>query len=233
MFKKAYGNVVIEVMNGVAKRGTCLSATQGNERPIYMDFCGFAIPDGSNAYMYGNKLIIVTRWGGMSEDEINATANDNIYLAVAPFRFIQMGMSVGNFGWSDVFFTLYHCGLFANDETKPIDEIILIFADKSSGEIVADRSIKLPESLGNFFRHAMINSHKALPLDFSLGEFAAQAETDSQRDLCDIVYDYIWSQSRNDNAKFRKFPNLSKIPLGIYIVVNKNGEIINLYQEQE
>ncbi len=233
MFKKVYGDVVIEVKEGVPKRGTCLCAQHGEHLPIYMDICGFAIPDGSNAYMYGNKLIIVTRWAGMSEDEITAVTNSDIRMVVAPFRFIQMGIAIADFGWSDVFFNLYHCGIFHNDEKKPVDEIILIFADKTSGEIVAERSIALSGGIGGFFCQAMINSHKVLFLDFSRGEFMAAAESDPSRDICDLVYDYSWEITKEDSAKFRQFPDIEKIPLGIYMTANKDGAIIDLYQGEE
>lgn len=233
MFKKAYGDVVIEVKENVPKRGTCLCAQYGESIPIYMDICGMLIPDGSNAYMYGNKLIIVTRWADMSDEEVDAVNNKDVRMVVAPFRFIQMGMSVGDFGWSDVFFTLYHCGVFDNDESKPIDEIIFIFADKTSGEIVADRSVQLSEGIGGFFRQAMVNSHKALFLDFSRGEFMAMAQSDPKRDFCDVVYDYLWQITKADSAKFRQFPDIEKVPLGIYITLNKDGEITDLYQCEE
>jgi hypothetical protein len=233
MFKKIYGDVIIEVKKDVPKRGTCLCAQQGEHLPIYMDICGFAIPDGSNAYMYGNKLIIVTRWAGMSSDEIEAVKNEEVRMVVAPFRFIQMGMQIADFGWSDVFFTLYHCGVFSNDENKPVDEIILIFADKSSGEIVADRRVPLQGGLDGFFRQALINSHKVLYYDFARGEFMAAANSDLNRDFCDVVYDQLWSVTKENSAQFRQFPNIGKIPLGIYFTIDKDGEIINLYQQEE
>ena len=233
MFKKAYGDVVIEVKQGVEKRGTCLCAQQGDKLPIYMDICGVAIPDGSNAYMYANKLIIVTRWAGMSEEEISVVNNADVRMVVAPFRFIQMGLAVGDFGWSDVFFNLYHCGVFYNDEQKPVDEIIMIFADRSSGEIVAQRSVTLSGGLDSFFRQAMVNSHKALFLDLSRGEFMIAAQSDPNRDLCDVVYDYLWQVTREDSAKFRQFSDIEKIPLGIYITVDKDGNLIDLYQGEE
>ena len=40
-----------------------------------MDFCGMnpaLVPDGSNAYLFGNSLIIVTRWSDMTDEEKEA-----------------------------------------------------------------------------------------------------------------------------------------------------------------
>ena len=71
MFSITSGNVTIKTI-GAPKRGTCLEATNKNGEKIYMDFCGMnpmLVPDGSNAYLFGNKLIIVTRWSDMSDEE--------------------------------------------------------------------------------------------------------------------------------------------------------------------
>ena len=231
MFKKEYGNVTIEVADGVPKRGTCLCASAGESRlKIYMDICGMMIADGSNAYMFGNKLIVVTRWQSMSDDEISTVKEEDIRFVFAPFDFVQLAVDIGGYGWSDVFFNLYHCGIFPNDENKPVDQIIMIFADKATGEIVADRAVTLPASMGEFLRECMVRSHKKAFFDLNKGDFAAAAQQDAQRDFCDVVYDYLWGFTKETSRKFRGFSDLENVHYGIYLVADKDGNTKDLYQ---
>ena len=233
MFKKQYGDVTIEVQEDVPKRGRVLCMTREDETSaVYMDFYGCTIPDGTNAYMFGNKLVVVTRWAEMSEEEIHTVTNGALRLVFAPFRFLQGALKIGSYGWSDITFTLYHCMKYLNNEALPVDEIIFIFCDKTAGEIVAEREARLPSPLNEYLRQSMLRSHEHAFLDFSYSKFLNLARTDESRDFCDVLYSALLELSQGDERVFREM-DADNVPKGMYIEISAQNEVTGFRQRED
>lgn len=228
MFEKQYGDVRIFVMRDVPKRGKVLCAVkEGESREIYMDFFGLSIPDGTNAYMFGNKLIIVTRWADMTEEEIASVTAGELRLVFAPYRFLQGAVKIGDYDWSDITFTLYHCMQFLNNDQAPVEEIIFLFCDKASGQIVADRDVAVPPVLGEYLRGAMVRAHEAAFLDFKYEQYLDLSETSDELDFCDVMYNALDGLSEGDRRLFRS-QSPDAIPGGVYAVIDWSNEITDL-----
>ena len=232
MFSKQYGDVTVAVVKDVPKRGRVLCMTKEDESSaVYMDFYGFSIPDGTNAYMFGNKLVVVTRWAQMSEEETEAVTHGELKLVFAPFRFLQGALKIGDYDWSDISFTLYHCMKYMNDETLPVDEIVFIFCDKASGKIVAEREVKLPSPLDEYLRQSMVRSHENAFLDFSYSKFLHMAQADESRDFCDLLYGALLELSAEDERIFREM-DADNVPKGMYITISPENEVTGFEQRE-
>ena len=232
MFSKQYGDVTIAVHKDVPKRGRVLCMTKEDEpSAIYMDFYGFSIPDGTNAYMFGNKLVVVTRWAQMNEEEIDSVTHGALELVFAPFRFLQGALKIGDYDWSDITFTLYHCMKYMNDEARPVDEIVFIFCDKSSGKVIAEREVKLPSPLDEYLRQAMLRAHENAFLDFSYSKFLNAAQTDETRDFCDMLYSALLELTAEDERVFREM-DADNVPKGMYITISPENEVTGFEQRE-
>ncbi len=232
MFRKQYGDVTIAEEIDVPKRGRVLCMTKEDETSaVYMDYCGFSLPDGTNAYVFGNKLVVVTRWAQMSAEEENAVSHGELQLVFAPFRFLQGALKIGDYDWSDITFTLYHCMRYMNDESRPVDEIVFIFCDKTTGEIVADREVKLPSPLDEYLRQSMLRSHENAFLDFSYPKYLEAARTDETRDFCDVLYDALLELSQDEMRIFRDM-DADYVPQGMYITISPENEVIAFEQRE-
>ena len=233
MFCKQYGSVNISVQKDVPKRGKVLCAVrEADSVPIYMDHYGFSIPDGTNAYMFGNKLIVVTRWAEMSSEERAVAAKAPLELVFAPFRFLQGAMRVGNYGWSDITFVLYQCMRFLNDETRPVDSMIFLFSDKASGQITAEREVPCTPELGEFLRQALVRAHENAVLDMNYGLYLHNAHNDEALDFCDMIYNELWELSEGDSRRFRQL-DPEDVPLGAYVTVTGDNRVFSFTERKE
>ena len=232
MFIRQYGEVTLAVKSEVPKRGEVLCLSKPAEDDgveIYMDFCGSSLPDGTNAYMFGNRLFVVTLWADMTDDEQKTAITGNINLVFDPLRFLQGAMRVGEYGWSDITFTLYHCMRFLNDETQPVSSIVFLFCDQLSGEIVAEREVALSPPLGEFLRQAFELSHKSAALDMNYGGYLREAQASETHDFCDILYNTLAELSQEDVRVFRD-GDINAVPYGVYVTVDSDNRITNLRQ---
>ena len=233
MFSMQYGDVTLSVKEDVPKRGTVLCAEmEGDAAEIYMDYCGYSLPDGTNAYMYGNRLFIVTRWADMSDEEVYAAAAGELHLVFAPLGFLQGAMRIGNYDWSDITFTLYHCIRFFNDENRPVEAIVFLFCDQLSGEIVARREVFLPPPLAEFMRQAFVRAHKSAALDMNYGAYLQQGKKDETLDFCDILYNKLTELSEIDVRAFRD-ADVNAVPYGVYVTVDPDNQITQIRQNGE
>lgn len=232
MFNQTYGNVTIktEVM---PKRGECLHISKSDGTYILADFCGMnpmLVPDGTNAYFFGNKLIFVTRWADMTEDEIHVVENGEITLAVHPYQCVQFSIKIGD-NWGDVITTLHNFSKLYNDVDAPVNEIIFIFADTHDSDYITSRVIKIPKYLQTFLQKANENSIKHFSLDDKMSLIHQSAETDPDKDEFDLIYDLCYEETKKFARYARKY-DPSNIPDGIYISVNSNNEIIDIHQHE-
>ena len=230
MFMRQYGDVNLAVEKDVPMRGKVLRLRKpDSETDIYMDFCGYSIADGTNAYMFGNRLFVVTCWAGMTEEERNTASVGEINLVLAPQRFLQAAMRVGEYDWSDISFSLYHCMRFLNDETQPVESIVFLFCDQLSGEIAAEREVVLPQMLQDFLRASFQHSYQNAALDAEYDAFLQAAAQSDSMDFCDILYNRLAELSQEDVRIFRD-ADVQQIPFGVYITVSAENEVTDLHQ---
>ena len=236
MFSKTYGNVIIEE-SSAPKRGHCLRASMkdGASEPIYMDYMGFAVPEGINFYMYGNKMIIVTRFSEIKEFELDRMQNGYIELCIIPCNYFQVGLRFGNkyaslFGWDTCMGTLYHCLSDMNDVTKPVDEIIFIFCDKEEGEIVGERSVKTGQSLGSVLSACNMKTAEELSFLKNIKPFLKNEEKkDETRDWLDMLYDHMFDYTR-EYYKTTITLDLENLGGSFRVVIDEDNDIENLYR---
>ena len=229
MFKQTFGKVTLQTVSE-PKRGFCLEASLNEETRILMDVCGMMIPDGINAYFFGNKLILVTRWGNMTEQEIECAQNGTIVLAIHPSEIIQFSMKLGE-NWGDVMLTLPHCYKDYNDENAPVDEIIFVFTDRyDADDFMIARSLVLPPFLQKRLQKAMVASHKKINLDQLMPSIRRASQQDEEKDAWDYIYDECWSviAPYHREATQKNFD----IPDGTYIEIGPDNKIKNILQNQ-
>ncbi len=232
MFYQEYGNLTIRTAQ-MPKRGTCLQAAFGTNY-ILMDFCGMnsmLVPDGTNAYFFGNKLILVTRWSDMTDEEKALVQRAPLRLAIHPYRYLQFSLRVGE-NWGDVMVNLFHCLPQWNDESRPVDEIIFLFADTHDEDFVISRSVALPGAMQSFLQQANRHSHEGLPLENEYPALCAEADQDPSRDVYDLIYDLCFEASKSYSRAARA-QDFDAIPGGIYLDVDGTNRIVNLYQRRE
>ncbi len=231
MFERTYSNVKVW-KTATSKRGECLAARcdSAPDREIYMDICGPALPEGVNSYMFGNKVFFVVRWDNINDEEKEFLNNGSINLCMLVSSCVNFAVQFDGNGWGDVFPTLYHCMDFMNDENAVVEELVFIFADKQTGEIVGDRVVKLKDPLPKLFM--MINSltHKKCHLDEKDLLLLADSVVTPNKDWCDLVYDDVWSQFANESRKMRAMEP-SDVQGGIYIDIDADNQIVKLYKK--
>lgn len=232
MFKQTYGSVTIKTAE-MPKRGECLHISKPDGAYILADFCGMnpaLVPDGTNAYFFGNKLIIVTRWADMTEGEIRTVEKGEITLAIHPYQCVQFSIKIGS-NWGDVMTTLHNFSKLHNDVNAPVDEIVFIFADTHDSDYITSRAVKIPKYLQNFLQKANQNSIKCFSLDDKLRGIRALAANDPERDEFDYIYDICFEETRKYGKAARQ-QEPSNIPDGIYISINANNEITDIHQHE-
>ncbi len=232
MFQKKYGNVTIQMVQA-AKRGLCLMASRGHQR-ILFDFVGDdpeRVPDGTNAYMFGNKLILVTRWSDMSEEEKETVRESPLTLALHPGECIQMSLKIEN-AWGDVTLTLPHCVSGLNDENAPVDELIFLFGDTHDENFLISRNVLLPPFIQEVLRKANESTHRIMPMDQEIQALSRKAAEDPSRDFCDYFYAACLEKTENYALKAREL-DPAHVPDGIYIEIDGNDIIKNLYKNQK
>lgn len=236
MFSKTYGNVIIEETS-TPKRGHCLKASMKNGAfdPIYMDFCGFAVPEGINFYMYGNKMIVVTRFSSIKDFELERMQNGEIELTIIPCSFFQLGLRYGNkyaslYGWDTCMGTLYNCLRDMNDTTKPVDEIIFIVCDKEECEVVGDRSVKTDATVGSVLSACNIKTAEELSFLKDLKYYMQKdAEKDETRDWVDILYDRIFTFS-GEYYKTTLNLDIENLKGAFRVVIDEDNELDDVYR---
>ncbi|MBQ8907244.1 MAG: sel1 repeat family protein [Clostridia bacterium] len=228
MFKETFGNVTLETVSE-AKRGLCLQASMENGERILMDICGMAIPDGTNVYFFGNKLLVVTRWADMSDAEKDRTQNGDIVLAIHPSELMQFSMKLGPH-WGDVMLTLPHCYTPYNDEKAPVDQIIFVFTDKYDTDFLIARAVALPPFLQKRFQKALATSHEMIDLDEAMPTLLANSRTNETKDVWDLVYDVCWRviAPYDREARSKNF----EVEDGLYVEINGDNEIVNVEQHE-
>ncbi len=236
MFSQTYGNVIIEE-SSTPKRGNCLRASMANKafEPIYMDYCGFAVPEGYNFYMYGNKMIVITRLSNIKPFELDRMMNGYIELTVIPCEYFQVGMRFGNkhaslYGWDTCMGTLYHCMDGLNDLKKPVDEIIFIFCDKEEGEIVGQRSVKTNEAIGNILAACNMKCAEELSYFRNIRPFLKTEEKkDETRDWLDMLYDRLF-EFTGDYYKTTLTLDIENLGGTFRVVIDEDNDIENVYR---
>lgn len=232
IFNKVFGEVTIKTVRN-KKKGLCLEASNEGGTKILMDFYEndtMDLPDGSNAYFFGNKLIIVTRWSNMSDEEKQKVEEDDLALAIHPYQCAQLSLKVGK-NWGDVMVTLPHCYSELNDENAPVDEAIFIFADTQDSDYITCRSVLLPAFVQKFLQRCNVNSHKMLALDNKIMALRMMAEQDPSQDFYDYLYDMCWEETEEFYDKARN-SELDNIPDGLYIEIGSGNKVTNVYQHE-
>ncbi len=236
MFSKTYGNVVIEETS-TPKRGHCLQAYMKNGAfdPIYMDFMGFAVPDGINFYMYGNKMIVVTRFSDIKEFELDRMQNGYIELCVIPCNYFQLGLRYGNkyaslYGWDTCMGTLYHCIDGMNDLSAPVDEIIFIICDKEEGEVVGERAVKTTTELGSILGACNLKTSEELSFFRHIKPFLkGEEKKDETRDWLDMLYDRLFEFTCEYYKTTVKL-DLENLGGAFRVVIDEDNDIENMYE---
>jgi len=236
MFSKTYGNVVIEEAH-TPKRGHCLCASMKDQsfEPIYMDFYGFMVPEGINFYMYGNKMIVVTRFSNIKPFELDRMQNGYIELSIIPCNFFQLGLRYGTkhaslYGWDACMGTLYHCLDKMNDVNKIVDEIIFIICDKEEGEVVGERSVKTTHELGCVLGACNMKTAEELSFFKNIKPYLKTEETkDETRDWLDMLYDRIFEYSC-EYYKVTKTIDVENLGGSFRVVIDEDNDIENFYR---
>ena len=239
-FDKTFGDVRIRAVN-VPWKGTCLEATY-HDQMIIMDISDTEetpIPDGTNAYMFGNKLIMVTRWRDLSESEKQTLKSGDVILLIQPYRVVQFSLYIN--GWEDVFFTLPHCYADQNNETEPVQEMIYIVCDSHDDSFIESRQIVLPEQIQNFLRKSNIASHKELALDdvkelSTMKTILAMCDrtnmSESDYDViwafCDGIYDICFEKTLEYSRAAKEDP--AEKPKGIYVAIDGLNNVKGVMQ---
>ncbi len=229
-FCETFGDVTIQTVNA-KKKGLCLEATNGRGVKILMEAYENDIediPEGSNAYFFGNKLIVVTRWADMSDMEKQKVETAELALALHPYPCLQVSLKIDK-NWGDVIVNLYHCYDGLNDENAPVDEVIFLFADMEDESYLSFRRVALPQFIQKFLQNCNVNSHKALPFDIYVPSIHLSAEDDPSQTFSDKFYDMCWELTQDFYNAARR-ADLDDIDDGIYIEINTANKVKKIYQ---
>ena len=233
MFEKAFENVTIKTVTA-EKRGYCLEATNALGERILMDFCGTnpaLVPDGTNAYLFGNSLIVVTRWSDMSQDEKETVETGELCLVMHPCEHVQFSLRIGN-GWSDVFTTLHHCYNELNDENAPVKEAIFLFADTHDSDYIISRSVILPPYVQKYLQKCNTGSHSSFSLDDKKAALRTMAAADPTKDFWDLLYDLNWDRTASSSKKAKSYEP-DNVPNGVYVEIDADNTVSDMYLNDE
>lgn len=231
-FHQVFGNVTIKTVK-TKKKGLCLEASANNGAKILMEFHRSGLQeviDGSNAYFFGNKLIVVTRWSEMSKEEKRKVETAELVLAIHPYPCAQLALKIGE-KWGDVMVNLHHCYDVLNDENAPVDEAIFLFADTEDPSYLTCRRVSLPTFIQRYLKRCNISSHKMLQYDKHIQYLQWEEKQDSKKDFCDLLYQMDWE----DTQKFYRdavTKELDNIPDGVYVEIDRANHVTNAYQHE-
>ena len=231
MFQNTFGNVTIQMVKA-AKRGLCLMASFGNQR-ILFDFVGsdpVQVPDGTNAYLFGNKLILVTRRSDMQDAEKETVKHGSLTLALYPGECIQMGLKVEE-NWNNVTLTLPHCVTGLNDENAPVDEVIFLFGDTHNENFLISRSVSLPPFIQKALQKANADTFRLMPMDGEIQALSREAAADPARDFCSCFYRACMEKTKI-YAEAARALDPANVPDGVYIEIDGNDIIKNIYKNE-
>ena len=229
-FCETFGDVTIQKVNA-KKKGICLEASNAQGAKILMDYYEnnlVDLPDGSNAYFFGNKLIIVTRWADMSDAEKQKVETAELAIALHPYPCVQVSLKVDH-NWGDAIVNLYHCYSALNDESAPVDEAILIFTDTADANYVSCRRVALPGFIQKFLQRCNVNSHKTLPFDTFISPMRLEAKHDPKQTFSDKLYDMCWEMT-NDYYHAARRADLDNIADGVYMEIDETNRVTKAYQ---
>lgn len=229
-FCKKFGKVTIKTVN-TGDKGVCLEASLGKKSRILMEFCNndyITVPDGSNAYFFGNKLIIVTRWSDMSDEERRKVETANLAIVLHPYACVQVSLNVGG-NWGDVMVNLHHCAKEFNNENAPVDEVIFLFADAEDESYISCRSVKLPEFIGNFLQSCNLSSYDMLKMDGVVDQLRFMAQKDKEIDFYERLYDACWEKTEKFYKEVTSV-ELNNVHDGIYLLIDKTNKVTKAFQ---
>ena len=225
-----HGNVTLELVS-TPQRGTCLCASDDKGKKILMDVCGMnpmLVPDGTNAYMFANKLLLVTRWSDMTDEEKVCVQNESLILAVHPLGVTQFSLRIhGN--WGDVFWTLPNCVDWFNDPDLPVTEVIFVFCDTHDSDFIITRAVELPPFVGALLKKSNAYCLENCALNLTMDQLKEQAE--EGRDEYDVLYDRCFELTDKFGKQARK-ENPSYIPNGIYMLIDEQNKVAKIKRAQ-
>lgn len=232
MSQYTFGSVVLATVSS-PKRGLCMRAwNTETDKGILFDIGGMdpnLVPDGTNGYFFGNKLLLITRWSDMTEEEMTLVQEGKITLGFHPYESIQFSLRIGKY-LSGVDVTLPHCLSWLNDEEEAVDEVIFVFTDTHDNDFLVVRSATLPPFLAKRLMKANIDNHALFAYDRFETMYRMQAESDELRDFFDYVY---------DNCRRQMYPYYSdavakqyNVPDSIYVEV-EDDEITNIFRLED
>ncbi len=246
-FEQHIGDLTIKAIKTAAK-DTCLEASY-QDKAILMDIINTAqspIPDGTNAYMFANKLIVVTRWGGLNSSEKQTFKEGELVLAIHPYEFMQFSLCIAG-GWEDVFFTLPHCITGLNEEDKPVDELIYIACDSKDPGFINIRTVELPKYVQNLLMKGNAACHKAFSLDDNEQKNGLVSMTEQQQanavsvygsvevlnqfrwQICNYIYDLCYEATK-DISHRAKGVDPENIKGGIYVYIGSDNTVTDMRQ---
>ena len=246
-FEDQFGELTIRTVK-VESKNTCLEAVFRNQAILMdtIDTDEAPIPEGLNAYMIGNKLVMVNRWNNMSKQEKLRLKCGDLVLVIHPYEFMQFSLKIGG-NWGDVMFTLPHCITELNDEDKPVDEFIFIFCDSKDPNFIDYRVIELPGFVQNLLMKGNKACHKALSLDNCEQKNGLIALTPEEKKsaaavygsekmlnlyrwtFCDYIYDRCFEATK-DVAARAKVEDLSNVKGAIYLTINIDNKVTDMRQ---
>ena len=206
------------------------------------------IPDGTNAYMFANKLIVVTRWSNLSGAEQETLRTSPLTLAIYPHEFMQFSLRIGQ-GWEDVFFNLPNCLSGFNFPEEPVEEMIFIGCDPHDSSFLAVRRIALPPVIQKLLAQSNAACLKNMDLDSdskiiryketAAGLLATLAENPDPMlrqlfysavwVLCDELYDRCYKITGGIGQRVRSY-DPDNIPSGIYMEISSQNQVVDLSQ---
>lgn len=231
-FHQVFGNVTVKMVHA-EKKGLCLEASVENGTKILMEFYrnGFQeVVDGTNAYFFGNKLIVVTRWSDMSDAEKHKVETAELVLAIHPYQCAQLALKIGE-KWGDVMVTLPHCYAELNDENAPVDEAIFLFADTEDPDYLTYRRVSLPTFIQKYLKRCNINSHKLLQYDKHIWYLQMEAKEDPKQDFYDLLYQMCWDATEKFYANAIT-KDLDNILDGVYVEIDSDNNVTDAYQHE-
>ena len=207
-------------------------------------------PDGTNAYMFANKLIVVPRWSNLSGAEQEPLRTSPLTLAIYPHEFVQFSLRIGQ-GWEDVFFNLPNCISGFNFPDAPVEEMIFIGCDPQDSSFLAVRRIALPPVIQKILAQSNAACLKKLDLDSDpkvarYKENAAKLKAELAENpasagrqlfytalwiLCDELYDRCYKITGGIGQRVRSF-DPDDIPSGIYMEISSQDQVMDLSQNK-
>jgi|GEM_PF-6262784 len=224
MFSKQFGNVQVRTVTA-PKRGLCLEASDNTGRKILFDIVGMdpiLVPDGTNAYMFSNKLLIVTRWSDMSDEEKQNVEHGELVLALHRLDVLQFSICIAG-NWGDVFYTLPNCVEGMNEPNLPVNEAVFIFADTHDSNYIICRTVHLPQSIATVLMESNNNCIKnhGIGVEF---EKLRLMETDRQ-DMYDVLYDLCHEKTAKYSRVIRNL-DPEKAPNSIYLRIDGRNNTV-------